>query len=266
MASHYYKTKFISDHVGLQSTVLKADANRQAKADSIQDLEALAAYANLGDTPDSWDKFHLVCPEFFPHSRIERLYYSAKAWVRLYGSAEHHQALNSDAGPIALPPLLWLRNLLRTVWTRKDAHGAALCVLLGFQKQARSIGLSDVAPISVWRLAYVPGQPVDIDNLDEDLPPGQPIVDPGTHTIRWEFGCQFQRAVYALMENFWLAKVCPQCGKYFIAGKTAQKFCSLRCFGDKKTSASLDFYHRKGKYLREQQRDLRKRSVSKGKR
>ena len=253
-----------------QSTVLTASAIRQARERWMEDFEALAAYANLGDTPDSWQKFRLGWPNFFSESAsegvqkssnnlAESLYSAAQDWDRFY--SENSARLPAHYRSHNIPLLLWYRDLLRAVWKRSDPRGAALCALLGFQEQARQSGIGEVVPVNVWHSGPSSLLPDPIANI---LPPGEPMVDPSKCTIGWEFGCQFQRALYALMESLWLAKICPECGKYFIAGKTAQKFCSSRCFGEKKNSASLAFYHRHGKHLREKQKNSVKNSAKRG--
>jgi hypothetical protein len=253
-----------------QSTVLETNAIRQAKEQKEEEFEALAAYANLGDTPDSWQRFRLGWPHFFcdSPSEIDRaaygrlaewLYASAEDWVRF--CSEQSASLPADYRLRVIPPLLWYRDLLRVIWKRNDPRGAALCALLGFEDQARRAGLAEVVPAAVRRPLFIPGQSALHDQLNTNgLPPGQPIVDESTYTIRWEFGCQFQRAVYRLMQELWLAKVCPQCGKYFIGVKPARKFCSTRCSGEKRASGSLDYYHREGKYRREKQKHLQEGS------
>ena len=70
-----------------QSTVLNMRAIRQARETWMQDFEALAAYANLADTPDSWQRFRLAWPNFFSDSQgsdtlTESLYSSALDWDR----------------------------------------------------------------------------------------------------------------------------------------------------------------------------------------
>jgi len=233
----------------------------------MQDFEALAAYANLGDTLASWQKFRLGWPNFFSSSTsegvqpssnnlAESLYTSAKDWDRF--CSEHSARLPADYRSHTIPILLWYRELLRAVWRRSDPNGAALCALLGFQEQARQSGIGEVVPFNVWHSG---SSSLLTDPIANILPPGKPMVDPSTCTIRWEFGCQFQRALYALVESLWLAKTCPQCGKYFIAGKTAQKFCSTRCSGEKKASASLDFYYRHGRQHRQKQKNSVKESA-----
>ena len=73
----------------------------------------------------------------------------------------------------------------------------------------------------------------------EPLPPGKPIVDGRTGEIIWEFPSEFQQALYELMKNRRRARTCRQCGRYFIADKTAQAFCSTGCAGDAKRATAL---------------------------
>jgi hypothetical protein len=248
-----------------QSTVLASSSIRQARENWMQDFEALAAYANLGDTPDSWQKFRLGWPNFFsdtslegiqPNNLAESLYNSAQNWDRF--CSENSAKIPADYRSHYVPVLLWYRDLLCAIWKRNDPRGVALCALLGFLEQARLTGIEKVLPVNIWHSGP---STLSADPIANILPPGKPMVDPSTWTIRWQFGCQFQQALYALMESLWLAKICPRCGQYFIAGKTAQKFCSSRCYDEERNRASLDFYHRHGKYLRQKQKNSAKKPV-----
>jgi ribosomal protein L37AE/L43A len=78
------------------------------------------------------------------------------------------------------------------------------------------------------------------------MPPGHPEVDGISGKIRWEFGCEFQRSVHALMEQRWRAMICPTCGKFFVADKPAQKLCSIPCYGEAKRKHALDRWNLKG--------------------
>jgi hypothetical protein len=251
-----------------QSTVPASSSIRQARQNWMQDFEALAAFANLGDKPGSWREFHLGWPHFFsdtteevpqPNKLAETLYNSARDWDRF--CSENSARLPADFRSHTVPVLLWYRELLRAVWKRSDPRGAALCALLGFQEQARLAGIENVVPVNI----RISGPSLSSDPIANILPPGKPMVDPSTWTIRWQFGCQFQRALYTLMESLWLAKICPECRKYFIAGKPAQKFCTSHCYGENKNRASLEFYHRHGKYLRQKQGSSRKKYSKPGK-
>ena len=83
------------------------------------------------------------------------------------------------------------------------------------------------------------------------LPYGTPVVDGNTGTITWSFGSPFQRAIYDLMRDRWRAMVCPNCGRYFVADKTAQRYCSSECYLEKKGMKALDYWNRIGRAARE---------------
>ena len=104
-------------------------------------------------------------------------------------------------------------------------------------------------------------QVVKPDNI-EGLPEGHPTVHM-TGRLEWTFGNTLQHGVYELMQNRWRAKVCPECGRYFIAQKTAQKHCSPKCYQEKKHKGSLDYYYRQGKDRREERRELEERKRKK---
>ena len=98
-----------------QSTVLSAGAIRQARENWMQDFEALAAYANLGDTPDGWQQFRLSWPNFFsgPTSELaqqgsdnlaESLYAAAQDWNRF--CSEYSARLPVDYRLHTIPLLL----------------------------------------------------------------------------------------------------------------------------------------------------------------
>jgi hypothetical protein len=85
------------------------------------------------------------------------------------------------------------------------------------------------------------------------LPIGTPVVDGKTGTINWEFRCQFQRAIYDLMQERWRARKCRwgPCSKYFVADKTARKYCSPECYEAKRIKQANDYYCRDGKAKRQ---------------
>lgn len=74
-------------------------------------------------------------------------------------------------------------------------------------------------------------------------------------TINWQTGrldlhfkIGLQQALYELLLKSWKAKVCPVCGRFFIATKTAQAYCLHACYTEMKNKRSLEhFYRRKGK-------------------
>jgi hypothetical protein len=214
-------------------------------------FEALAAYANMGDKPEDWQRFRLMYPDFFPSDLTEWMYTFAE-------ELKDFADLPPQRRPV--PPLLWYRNRLRLVWARNDQHGYALAILLGFEREARNIAKEHPGEIYYDILAtplLVPGQPIDPSKHDTDggLPKGRPVINGVTGEIDWEFGCALQQGVYELMQNRWRARVCPKCGRFFIASKTAQKTCSLRCAGDLKRERALAYWNKTGSKMRAKARD-----------
>jgi protein-arginine kinase activator protein McsA len=84
----------------------------------------------------------------------------------------------------------------------------------------------------------------------ERLGKGELQVDGLSGQIRWRFECEFQRSLYELMQCRWRAKVCEQCGRFFVALKTAQRFCSARCTEDTKRKRVLTWWNAEGKQRR----------------
>ncbi len=206
----------------------------------------------------------------------EWMYAFAEEWKREFAG------LPEDRRP--LPPLLWYRNRLRAVWASNDRHGYNLAILLGFDQEAKKTGAEHpgevytemlarhVSPSEVGDLSKFvrgssglpEGKPVvsfaaaEVDwksNRDlqqafyesiNRLPPGKSTVDGVTGEIRWQFGCEFQQALYELMRCRWRAKVCPQCGRFFVATKPRRNFCSTRCTGESRKAQKLAWWNETG--------------------
>ena len=94
------------------------------------------------------------------------------------------------------------------------------------------------------------------------LPIGTEVVDDKTGAMKFEFRCKFQEDIYHLMQEPWRPKICwwSECGKYFIADKRAQKYCSTKCCGERKREQALDRYHRVEKARRQKSKSPRTRA------
>jgi hypothetical protein len=127
----------------------------------------------------------------------------------------------------ALPQL---RALLRKGWTYSDQRGEALEELLGFRH--------DIAK----------------------LPECRPTVEV-SGAIEWEFASEFQKRLHGLLctEENWRARVCLQCGKYFVATEKAQKHCAFRCYLIFKRKRSRLYWHSKGERIRKRKRAAERR-------
>jgi len=221
-------------------------ANRKAKDDRESRLAALEAYANLGDTPDHWKRFRLKYPDFFPESLTD--------WLYTFAEANYEKFKDIPAArSLVKPPLLFYSDRLRLVWSHNDPTGANLKFLYGLEKDANAMN-TGAALIMPGRIVgksiqpAIPGQPRDKDEQTTvaGLPSGRPIVNGITGAIEWGFGCIFQQSIYDLMQQRWRAMVCPECGKFFLADKSHQKFCSTACFGEVKRKRALGYWNAKG--------------------
>jgi hypothetical protein len=238
-------------------------ANRKAKAAREADLNALQAYANLGVTPEDWKRFRVQYREFFPENLTDWFYDFAEEWYRKFQAYP-------KVREVVRPPLLFYRDCLRRVWTRDDHAGINLKLLLGFEQELKDMHRLNAPSMEAWigkkrgksiMNVYIPGQPLDIDQQTTlaGLPPGRPIVDGVSGEITWEFGCAVQQSVYELMQQRWRAIVCPECGKFVLADKTNQTYCSLACSGEVKRKRALDYWNRKGSAERDKRRVTEKR-------
>jgi hypothetical protein len=189
--------------------------------------------------------------------------------------------------------VILFRILLRVVWKRKDRDGRCLRSLLGFDAEWPIAEIEEETNEEFTTYFALPGRPKTEEEIEEEeaqkaidsfnklarergqpeaamkrkdretfggLPAGKPVLDGNTGIISWEFGCEFQHAVYDLMQDRWRAMVCPECGKYFVAEKTAQKYCSPECWGKRKKEQALAYYNRKGKLARQKAKTLRAKS------
>lgn len=222
-------------------------AKRLAK-EKLRMFEALAAYANMGDVPDEWKRFRLMYPDFFPVTSGFKWKGFGNLDEWMYASAENwYEELRGLPVPL-VPPLLWYRNRLRSVWARNDPHGYALAILLGFEKEAENIGRDhpgEVAFEPIVRPALIPGQRA-LKEESHGLPPGCPVINGVTGGVSWEFGCAIQQAVYELMRERWRAKICPMCGRFFVAMRTAQRLCSTACAENKARERALTWWNETG--------------------
>ena len=231
-------------------------------------FEALSEFANMGDSTENWQTFRLRNPEFFPIQPLESEFPEYKGLFPsgyrcltdlIYAAAEQWAA---GVEPWATPnqqsktPLIWYRDALRAAWTNNDRTGGCLYVLYGYEAKARQLGISltagNVIPL------YLPNLPNEIAET-AGLPQGEPVIDGITGKISWSFGCKFQQAVYELMQCRWKARVCVECGRFFVASKTAQTFCSGKCSTMAKRKRSLEYWNRVGSAERDKRKKGGKR-------
>jgi ferredoxin len=220
-------------------------SNRQAAKDRSGQFEALAAFANMGDSPHEWQKFRLKFPRFFPD---ESPYVHAEIWL-------------AETLPPVLPytttRLLLHRDHLRRVWAGIDHKGESLTILYGFEKKLIPIEPKNTRfgePHKPNPL-FIDGRTLTDRELERGrLPEGEPVVDGLSGEILWKFGNEIQQSIYELMRFRWRAKICAQCGKCFVAEKTAQMYCSSNCSVRAARARSLDNWNRRGSAIRKAKR------------
>jgi hypothetical protein len=206
---------------------------RQAAPERDLRFEALAAFANMGDSQEDWDRLRLMHPEMFDEYWLLTPH---EEWALSLFDPSQVRPLSNDEAEAILPRRLRYRDCLRNVWARNDREGRNLRVLYGFDLTEKD------------QIAW--GCPAP-----SPLPSGSPIVDGGTGEIRWEFPSGFQRTLYELMRVRWHAMICLQCGRYFIADKTAQKYCSTNCSDEAKLARSNEHWRTKGRFNRQARQD-----------
>ena len=149
--------------------------------------------------------------------------------------------------------ILGLRDILRAVW-RHDADGYEWCVdmLLGLDCGIYRGGLQayEADPNFPGMLSHAALRCI------------HPYIDKIIHSeihARWPTGefefitaSFFHRAVYQLSKENWRARVCPQCARYFIAGKPPQLYCSTTCYGSAKRKRDLKWWRTEGAAKRQQ--------------
>jgi len=230
-------------------------SKRKAGVDRLRDFQALADYANLGDTLDEWRSFRLKWPHFLSDKWPELIYENAESWfmhrvplpVWDFMSESLMRSLEALARTVrerqewlhSIPTLLWYRNLLRVLWLRQDQDGMCLMHLLG---------IDESVSFSFLQQRLSPGKEIWGWPFSAQL--SSPVIQ--TSTGRLEFDSQFQRLVYDLMRDRekWRATLCPVCGKFFVAEKTHQRYCSTKCFEEIQRKRALTNYFRNGRAAR----------------
>ncbi len=174
-----------------------------------------------------------------------------KKYHRLSGGLSPLDAFTDDKGkPAALletahhRSILWMRDFLRAVWKREDVNGITLRGFLGLNQQFSPPGLRRKQfpgdnLVAIWRRFKRPPEE------DQEFLPN---VYPNLHTgeIQYRPATSFQQAVYALLKNGWRARVCEDCGNYFVADKPAQRFCSTRCGKERKKRYDKLYWQQRG--------------------
>lgn len=226
-------------------------------------LRALADFANMGDALKDWRHFRKLHPNFLPS------YYAleAEAW----------DPLNTGE-----PPVQTVKRFLRKVWQGEDHNGKLLAWLLGFYDGLRGVPpASALSPrMGEWVESVLNGTSKHSTFVEAPENPKARAVweswkESTTSPVRlnWAKSAleyvprtegQFQSALWNLFQSSWRAKVCPQCGSYFVAVRTAQRFCSTDCRDIVNREIKLQYWREIGKARRELKREERKQKTRKG--
>lgn len=195
--------------------------NRQSVRERKRRFRALDLFVNMGDGLEDWKVFRTLNPGFLP----DIAYVGASHLTSLEGKAEKK------------PMIYWYRDALRKVWRYMDPDGVYLDALLGLEWDIRLFQDWDESIAGAGTL-------------------GRSVPHANWHTgeIVIEFKTEFQTALFALMRDHWRAKVCPECGQYFIADKTAQSYCSPACYAEMKRKYALNYWRAKGSARRARKR------------
>jgi hypothetical protein len=192
----------------MNSSNKKTDDNLAPEADTSKLLSALKELANLRDDPASFERFARLYPRFVHVPDSDLPYRFAEPLTRIPDLPNRFL-------------LMWQRREdLRKVWRGNSDKLTALLLPgtypeeLSAEEKTQYVSKNESDTAGEW--AWPPQIKVDWQR-------SQFIYVPRT---------DFQRAVYALFRQSALAKVCanPDCvTPYFIAGRTAQRYCSDSC-------------------------------------
>jgi hypothetical protein len=240
-----------------QSSIPKIGANHRATDERNRLLAGLEVFVNAGDSDQEYCKLQLQIPTFWPLSLRGP-----------FGRGGLDERLEwPPAGKLLLCAF---RDYLRRVW-RCDFHrddgstvdGRYLEYLLGLEiRYTVDPPLLDaVMPNQAFRDSWL----VLHKQHDGAYCSSFASVLPDWKSGKFEYvsANDFQSAVHLLLSESWRAKVCRRCGKYFVADKGAQVFCSTACSNQNRLEVGRRYWHEKGTVLREGRTNKRKIGSSK---
>jgi hypothetical protein len=171
-------------------------------------------------------------------------------------AATHPGFLPQDRPDVIPLEARWYRDQARKIW-RGDLPEKRLILLLGLEQPDE-----DVPGSEGWHAVVRELQKRDVwqddDGNPEPPPPLEFYSTPKpkltcnwqTGEIRYEFSQGLRRALFELLKDSWRAKVCPNCERYFVADKPAQRHCSPRCYGDTKRKSDREWHRQDRRKLK----------------
>lgn len=230
------------NHKRAQNTISQGVVRHRATDDRERLFAGLEVFVNAGDSYEEYRNLQIQVPTFWP--------------LRLRG----------PFGPLEWPAagqslFRAFRDYLRRLW-RSDFYnddgstvdGRYLQYVLGLETRYAvdpPYGLLDaVLPTQ----AFQEGWWALLKEHEGVYCSGSPSPLPSWRSNKFDYvgSNDFQNGVYQLLSESWRARVCRRCGKYFIADKAAQVFCSTLCSNQNKLEGGRRYWHDKGTSLREQ--------------
>lgn len=202
-------------------------------------FQGLQNFVNLEDKPQSILDFFQSWPGFRPVD------FRNDNAVEVSWGAEFHALA------------LVFRDRLRDLWT--SGSNESLAVLLGTHPSLRKILTDRSSPPFLAQILSRSGHTLLEVLLAEAMRTVQPTyfahlpeVQPDWRTGGFLYSpiTDFQRAVSMLHHESWRAKVCVNCGRYFVADKSAQTYCSTKCTKDVKRARALEWWKAHGETWR----------------
>lgn len=247
------------NHKTSQTNISKIAVNHRAEDESARLLAGLEVFVNAGDSDEEYRKLQTQVPTFWP--LILR---------GPFGRGGLDKRLEwPTAGKVLFRAFRdCLRRLWRSDFYRNDGStvdGRYLQYVLGLEIRYAVDppgGLTDtLMPDQSFRDGWTA-----LRRQHEGVYcSGVASVLPDWRSSKFEYvsSNDFQRAVYLLLSESWRVRVCRKCGKYFIAYKAAQVFCSTVCSNRSRLEIGRRYWHEKGTLLRERRIKSRKIVVSK---
>ncbi len=218
---------------GKSLTVRISRAFQLAEEDREILFDRLERFANLGDSPEEYRRFRLDYPSFTP------------------GEYSPGSVYPADPERVHLI-VLGHRDCLRDLWRGCDGPN---------KPEVASAALA-------WLLDLKLSIPVDVVGryykryaIGSVARTGDACLVPnwwaGAGQVSYGTSSEFSRAVFLLWQESWRARVCRECGRYFIAGKPAQLYCSTTCYGTSKHARDLSWWRTHGAAMRKAKRRVK---------
>ena len=224
-------------------TIFSQSPNEQASNDNPKEWfwDGLERFVNSDDSAENYSKLSQLSPTFWPISMDDENQNSI-AWI-----------------PEAHSLFIHYRDVLRVLWARQ----------FPFLDESRTDRANSTNGTFVNQVLGLVAPEAQIQRAFPNRRLGPPMTSSflpewGAGMVRFISRNDFQRAVWLLFQESWRAKLCAMCGRYFIAAKPAQGYCSPKCSNQAHRSGSSRWWKEKGAENRKtRMRIARKRTTSK---